>query len=100
MNDAKNANTNKVDRKLYLGNLAPGMSAPVLQELLNNALQRMGVNTDKPGNSIINTWVSPDGHYAFIDFRTPEECTNGFALSNVAIHGQTLKVGRPKAYQQ
>lgn len=47
----------------------------------------MGINTEKPGDSIVQAWISPDGHYAFVDFRTPEECTAGFALSNVAIHG-------------
>lgn len=28
------------------------------------------------------------GHYGFVEFRTPEETTNGFALNNVAIFGQ------------
>jgi len=59
-----------------------------LMELLNAALQKKGVNTNvPPGNSIIGAWISPDGHYAFVDFRTPEEATNGFVLNEVAIHG-------------
>lgn len=28
------------------------------------------------------------GHYAFVEFRTSEEANNGFALNNVALHGQ------------
>ena len=57
----------------------------------------MKVNVDPPGDSIVGAWISPDGHYAFVEFRTVNEATNGLiALGNVAIYGKTLKVGRPK----
>lgn len=59
----------------------------------------MGINTEPEGNSILNSWISADGiflltsiifigNYAFVEFRTPEEATNGFALNNVTIFGQ------------
>lgn len=48
----------------------------------------MGINTDPEGDSITSSWIAADGHYAFCEFRTPEEANNGFALNNVAIHGQ------------
>ena len=53
----------------------------------------MGVNTVPEGNSILNSWISADGkylfilltiyqgNYAFVEFRTPEEATNGFCLN-------------------
>jgi len=50
----------------------------------------MGINTEPPGPSITSAWIAADGHYAFMEFRTPEEANNGFALNNVAIHGQVL----------
>ena len=46
----------------------------------------------------MSAWISSDGHYAFVEFRTPEEANQGFALNNIAIMGQPLKVGRPKTY--
>jgi len=98
--DMTNSQSAKVDRKLYIGNIPTGITPQMLTDLLNSALQKMGVNVDPPGNSIIGAWISPDNNYAFVDFRTPEEATNGFALNSVAIHGQTLKVGRPRSYQQ
>ena len=48
----------------------------------------MGINTEPPGASITSAWIAADGHYAFVEFRTPEEANNGFNLNNVAIHGQ------------
>ena len=32
------------------------------------------------GDPIIGAWISGDGHYAFVDFKTPDEATQGFAL--------------------
>jgi len=58
----------------------------------------MGINLDPEGTSISSAWIAADGNYAFIEFRTPDEANNGFALNNVAIHGQPLKIGRPKTY--
>lgn len=61
----------------------------------------MNINTDPPGESIIGSWISPDQHYAFIDFRTPEEATRGMqalAAGDIKIYGQAIKVGRPKQY--
>lgn len=50
----------------------------------------MGINLDPEGPSISSAWIAADGNYAFIEFRTPDEANNGFALNNVAIHGQVL----------
>jgi len=48
----------------------------------------------------VSSWIEPNGHYAFIEFRTPEEATNGFALKKLAIMGANIKVGRPKQFTQ
>mmetsp|Transcript_11014 Transcript_11014/g.18403 ORF Transcript_11014/g.18403 Transcript_11014/m.18403 type:complete len:188 (-) Transcript_11014:518-1081(-) len=45
---------------------------------------------------IIGCWISGDGHYAFVDFRTTDEALQGFVLQQVQMNGQYLKVGRPK----
>jgi len=51
------------------------------------------INEGKP---IVSAWISSDGHYAFVDFRTKEEADTGFCLKELQIHGNYLKVGRPK----
>lgn len=58
---------------------------------------RMGLNT-QPGNPIINAWISADGQYAFVEFRSVEECTNGMMLSGAPILGQPIRMARPKGY--
>jgi hypothetical protein len=65
--------SSKADRKLYLGNLPPIASAQLMQ-MLNSALEKMEINTDIEGDSIVSAWVSPDGvgHYAFVEFRTAQ----------------------------
>lgn len=47
---------------------------------------------------MLSAWISTDGHYAFVEFRSAEEANNGFLLNNISILGQPLKVGRPKTY--
>jgi splicing factor U2AF subunit len=50
------------------------------------------------GDPVLSAWISTDGHYAFVEFRSAEEANNGFLLNNISILGQPLKVGRPKTY--
>lgn len=50
---------------------------------MNQALFTMGVNRNpvfnklklKPGPSIVNTWLNSDGHFGFLEFRSPEEAS-------------------------
>ena len=47
---------------------------------------------------MISAWISNDGHYAFVEFRSIEEAKAGYALNNVSVLGQPLRVGRPRTY--
>jgi splicing factor U2AF subunit len=67
----------KHDRQLYVGNLPPNITNQRLVEMLNLALLVMKCNT-KPGLPCLSAWISQDSHYAFVEFRTMEECANGF----------------------
>ena len=87
------------DKKLYIGNLPNGMTPPSLIKMLNIALLTLKPEDFSPGEPVISAWVSPDGHYAFVEFRTAEEATKGFILNGFKIMGVPLKVGRPKTYQ-
>jgi hypothetical protein len=64
---------------------------------LNTALITLKANT-KTGDPVLSAWISTDGHYAFVEFRSAEEANNGFLLNTISILGQPLKVGRPKTY--
>lgn len=93
----KNAQTSKVDRKLYVGNLPAGITQSQLVDLLNTALINKKLNA-YPGSPVLSAWISQDGHYAFVEFRSIEEANLAFSLNNYPILGQNLKVGRPKTY--
>ena len=81
--------SSKADRKLYLGNLPPNITSNQLMDMLNTALKKMDINTDLDGDSIVSAWVSPDGvgHYAFVEFRTAQEATQGLALNGASLYG-------------
>ncbi|OMJ86533.1 hypothetical protein SteCoe_11950 [Stentor coeruleus] len=93
----KAAQTTKVDRKLYVGNLPAGITQIQLVDLLNTALINKKLNA-YPGHPVLSSWISQDGHYAFVEFRSIEEANLAFSLNNYPILGQNLKVGRPKTY--
>ena len=92
-------NDQNTDKKLYIGNLPSGMTPPSLIKMLNIALLTLKPEDFSPGEPVINAWVSPDGHYAFVEFRTAEEATKGFILNGFKFLDVPLKVGRPKTYQ-
>ena len=87
------------DKKLYIGNLPSGMTPPSLIKMLNLTLQTLKPDDFSKEQPVIGAWVSPDGHYAFVEFRTAEEATKGFILNGFKIMGVPLKIGRPKTYQ-
>ena len=92
------AQTAKIDRKLYVGNLPPGITQQHLMRIVNEAMLSLGV-IKEPGNPVISTWISTDTHYAFIEFRNSEEANLGFRLHGMNINGSEIKIGRPKAYE-
>lgn len=48
---------------------------------------------DRP---VVDAWISSDGHYAFVEFRTINAAHLGFNLTQISIHGHALKVGKPR----
>jgi len=70
-----------------------------LIDLINDKMGNMLVN-DEETPPVISAWVAPDGHYAFVEFVTPEGANRGFDLKGLTLNGTILKVGRPKNYQQ
>ncbi len=66
------------DKKLYIGNLPQNQTPQSLCNFINSALKKMGINQVTPGDSCISAWISPDGTYAFVEFRSSEEANNAF----------------------
>jgi splicing factor U2AF 65 kDa subunit len=56
----------------------------------------MGKHKSVMGNPILSCWISQDGHFAFLEFRTVADVTEGFALGQISLMGQPIKVGRTK----
>ena len=75
----------KTDRKLYIGNLPAGLTQQTLVQLLNNTILSVKPEGFAPGEPIISAWISADGHYAFVEFRSPEEANLGFVLNGVNV---------------
>lgn len=74
------AQTAKIDRKLYIGNLPPGMTQQLLMNILNEAMLSLDNVIEEPGNPVISCWIASDGHYAFVEFRNSMEANLGFRL--------------------
>ena len=49
----------------------------MLIDIINEAMVSMNV-LEESGNPVVSTWISSDGHYAFVEFRTAEEANLGF----------------------
>eukprot|EP00918_Siedleckia_nematoides_P026769 GHVU01057736.1.p1 GENE.GHVU01057736.1~~GHVU01057736.1.p1 ORF type:complete len:452 (-),score=35.75 GHVU01057736.1:1526-2881(-) len=87
----------KAAKELYVGNLPPGVDVNQLVEFLNAAI--VAINANKmPGPAATKAWISADGHYAFVEFRSMEEATGAMQLNGLNCLGYALKIGRPKTF--
>lgn len=86
---------NKTDRQLYIGNLPPDITIPEIVKHLNDAMYALNL-CEKEDRPIVDAWISSDGHYAFVEFRTIKDAHLGFHLTQISIHGYALKVGKPR----
>mmetsp|Transcript_10568 Transcript_10568/g.17284 ORF Transcript_10568/g.17284 Transcript_10568/m.17284 type:complete len:223 (-) Transcript_10568:494-1162(-) len=42
-----------------------------------------------------SVWMSSEGKFAFVEFRTPQDATNAMMLDGAMFHGRPLRIGRP-----
>jgi splicing factor U2AF subunit len=88
----------KQQREIYIGNLPPGVTVPEITDFMNVTIRQLGLSAGAPVGSVVCSWVSTDGHYAFVELRTVEEASASMAyLTGLQIGTYVLKVGRPKA---
>lgn len=89
------AEQEKINRELFVGNTTPEMTESMLAEFLGNAMEQVGLNI-MAGNPINACRVS--GKFAFIEMRTPQEAANALNLNNIPFMGAQLRVGRPSKW--
>jgi hypothetical protein len=70
-------------------NLPDGLTPQDILDLMNTALVAIQGSV-KSGNPIINCWMNSDQKHNFIEFRTPEETTNGLKLDGLNILGKVI----------
>lgn len=73
----------------------------MLIDVMNEAMISLNKMKDwklEPGYPVISSWISTDGHYGFIEFRTAKEADLGFNMQGMTFEGNELRIGRPKAY--
>lgn len=73
------------ERRLYVGNLQPGVTGDQISDFLNNlmdtCLQGAGVRLpDGYTKSVISVWIGPSANYAFVEFVTKECATIAIGL--------------------
>ena len=84
----------KRDRELYVTNLPSGLSTKEIVNLLNIAMISIEANI-KPGDPILNATTIPDKDYTLLEFRTPEECVNGYKLNGMSFLNKPIVLGKP-----
>jgi len=95
----QNMSLSKKARRLYLGNMPNvGMTPTHMVEFFNTACKTAGVAI-MPGDPVIEAYVSPEGKYGFLEFRSIDECTAGIALNGITFQGSQLTVRRPNDYE-
>lgn len=82
-------------RELYIGNIPQGMPIITLIDRINTILVDMGATT-MPGKPILSGWFGGEGQFAFLEFRTAQECSNAMSLNGYLFEGTPLRVGRPR----
>ena len=90
----------KALREVYVGGIPPGITNAQLTDFVNNWMRQRNLTVASPfGPPVVACWISTDGHYAFVEFRTVEEATTALNnLGGVMIGAHQLKVGRPKSH--
>lgn len=84
-------------RRLYVGNIPFGIPDKDLLEFFNGEIALKGLNI-QPGEPIISSQINVEKNFAFLEFRSLEECTKCLILDGILFRGQSLKLRRPKDY--
>eukprot|EP00612_Vaucheria_litorea_P005740 CAMPEP_0171461418 /NCGR_PEP_ID=MMETSP0945-20130129/5875_1 /TAXON_ID=109269 /ORGANISM="Vaucheria litorea, Strain CCMP2940" /LENGTH=793 /DNA_ID=CAMNT_0011987763 /DNA_START=19 /DNA_END=2396 /DNA_ORIENTATION=+ len=94
-----NATATRPIREVHVGNLPPGVTAPMLHEQMGNSLMALGLTTS-PGNPIVHLRFGSEGHFAFAEFRTVEEAVHALKVGSLKLIQSTVSFSRPKGHSE
>jgi len=87
-------------RKIYAGGLpahSPNLSEESLQNFFNDQLERI-LPVKEEGDVIVQTFLSPEKRYAFLEHRSITEAAFTLTLDGLYFDGQQIKIRRPQDY--
>jgi len=85
----------KTRRELYIGNVPEGVNELQLQQFLSQAMLQTKLNSSP--EPIIQCRIS--GRFAFVEFRSIEDCNRAMNLNGIPLLNMPLRIGRPRAYE-
>lgn len=84
-------------RRLQITGAPVSASAPELERLLNRAMRAAGLSTAL-GAPVVTASVRPADRSAHIEFATPADAANAFALDGLMCRGMRLRLQRPPTF--
>ena len=84
-------------KRLYVGNLPQGITESALIEFIAAEYEKNDLPKD-PGNVCVSANINEEKRFAYVEFRNPEEATEGLALDGIVYNGTKLTILRPKDY--
>ncbi|KAL3320822.1 U2 small nuclear RNA auxiliary factor 2 [Cichlidogyrus casuarinus] len=96
---AVNASTvSRQARRLYVGNIPFTATEENMMEFFNDNMRSQGL-CQAEGDPIIAVQINMEKNFAFLEYRSIDETTQGLALDGILFQGQSLKLRRPRDYQ-
>ena len=89
---------NKKQRELYVGNLPPTATEPMLKELFTQLLSACEGFNAAMGPPVMNAQIAGGGQFAFIEFQDETMCETGMLFNGIDLQGRSLKIGHPNGY--
>jgi len=84
-------------RRLYVGNIPFGVTEDEMMEFFNQQMHLLGL-AQAAGNPVLACQINLDKNFAFLEFRSIDECTQAVAFDGINLKGQSLKIRRPHDY--
>eukprot|EP00800_Vazella_pourtalesii_P010277 TRINITY_DN254_c0_g1_i3.p2 TRINITY_DN254_c0_g1~~TRINITY_DN254_c0_g1_i3.p2 ORF type:complete len:167 (+),score=40.30 TRINITY_DN254_c0_g1_i3:555-1055(+) len=85
-------------RRLYVGNIPFGITEDLMVQFINEKMHQTSLVL-AAGNPVMSVQVNHDKNFAFIEFRSVEECSNALAFDGLNLQGQALRIRRPSDYK-
>lgn len=82
-------------RRLYVGDIPFGIAETDMTQFFNEQIALKGLNT-QVGDPVLLTQINVEKNFAFLEFRSVDECTKAIQLDGITLREQQLRIRRPK----